>query len=121
MKMRSMLCGTLLGLFLISAGGCLVMKGSSVEEEGVKLSEPTLSQVKLGETTEAWLVAAAGEPSSRRVIDDHTAILRYDHSITTAKGGAVFLIFAGGDEKTETTSTLFEVNDGVITRYWTES
>src|SRR5689334_6269822 len=87
---------------MLTAGGCLVVKGNNTEESGVRVSQPTLDQIKPGETTEAWLVAALGEPSSRRSVDDHTQILRYDHTITNEKGGAVFLLFAGG-ESTEKT------------------
>lgn len=118
---RQLVCGALLASSVVFASGCLVMRGSSTGESGVQITEPTLQQIKPGETTEAWLVAAAGEPTSRRSVDERTSILRYDHTVTTASGGAVFLLFAGGDEEHTTTSTLFEVTDGVVTRFWTEN
>jgi hypothetical protein len=110
-----------LTLIIVLASGCLVSKGSTVRASGTKVSQPTLSQIEPGKTTESWLLAVAGEPSSRRKIDDHTSILRYEHSTTVRKGGSVFLLFRGHEEKTEKSAAVFEVTDGIITRYWTES
>lgn len=117
---HSILSFAVLAATTVVAGGCLVMKGHSVDESGVQVSQATLSQVEPGTTTEAWLLAVVGEPTSRRSIDDHTSILRYDYTLTTAKGGAVFLLFADGEQTRESTATVFEVTDGVIARYWQE-
>jgi len=106
--------------FVAAASGCLIVRGSSVDEAGTKISSPTLSQIQTGETTEAWLVATVGEPTRRSAVNEHISILRYDHTVTMQKGGAVFLLFAGGDQTEQTTSTIFEVTDGVVTRYWIE-
>jgi hypothetical protein len=105
----------------MAAGGCLVMKGTQVQESGVRVSNATLNQVKPGETTEAWLRAALGEPTSTREVDERTRILRYDHRTVKESGGAVFLLFAGGESIEKTSSVIFEVQDGIVTRYWTES
>jgi hypothetical protein len=117
--------GRMIGLIALAgiaaaSSGCLIVRGSSVDESGTKISSPTLNQIKPGETTEACLVATAGEPTRRSAVNEKTSILRYDHTVTTQKGGAVFLLFAGGDQKEERTSTIFEVVDGVVTRYWVE-
>jgi len=102
------------------ASGCLVMKGQETSESGVKVTQSTLTQIKPSETTEAWLVAALGEPTSKRDVDEQTHILRYDHIVTTEKGGTVFLLFAGGESRQEKSTTYFEVKNSVVTRYWTE-
>ena len=111
----------LAGTFLSAAAGCLVTSGSHTDERGTQVSEMTLNQIRPGETTEAWLLATAGEPTTRRAADEHTSILRYDHVTTTSSGGTVFLLFAGGKTKEKTSSVIFETKDGVIQRYWTES
>ena len=90
-------------------------------ETGTKVSQVTLDQIRPGETTESWLLGVAGQPTSRRTVDDHSAILRYDHVTTTSSGGTVFLLFAGGSSKQKSSSVIFEVRDGVIQRYWTET
>lgn len=120
--MFSKLCSAALLMSVCGcAGGCLIVRGSSIDETGVKVGSSTLSQIQPGQTTEAWLLAALGEPIRRSAVNEHTSILRYDHTVTTQKGGTVFLLFAGGDQKEETTSAVFEVTDGVVTKYWTES
>jgi hypothetical protein len=112
----------MLGLvFLVTAAGCLVTSKSKTTQSGAKVSEVTLDQIRPGETTESWLIAAAGEPTSRAKVDDHTSILRYDHVETRSSGGTIFLLFAGGSTKQKATSVRFEVSDGVIQKYWTES
>lgn len=111
----------LAGGFLFASGGCLITSSSKTEESGTKVSQMTLNQIRPGETTETWLLATAGEPSSRRAADEHTSILRYDHVTTTSSGGTVFLLFAGNNKREQSSSVIFEVRDGVIERYWTES
>lgn len=104
----------------LTLSGCLVMGGSSIDESGVKVTESTLDQVEVGTTTRDWLLGALGEPTSRNVVDENTEVLRYAWSRTKSKGGAVFLIYAGGSETVEKTTAYFEVTDGIVTRFWTE-
>lgn len=118
---QQMLALMLAAAFLFAAAGCLVTSSSKMEESGTKVSEVTLNQIRPGETTEAWLLAAVGEPTSRRDAGEGTSILRYEHVTTTSKGGTVFLLFAGGSKKEKSSSVIFEVKDGVVQRYWTES
>lgn len=106
---------------LLFTSGCLISKSHSVHESGAKVSGPTLAQIKPSETTEAWLLAAVGDPTSRRDVDDHTHLLRYEHTVTTKKGGAIFLLYAGGESEQRKSSVIFEITDGIVTRYWTEN
>ncbi len=119
--MRQILSLTLAFAFLFTAAGCLVTSSSKTSQSGASVSEVTLDQIRPGETTEAWLIAAAGEPTSRAKVDEHTSILRYDHVETRSSGSTIFLLFAGGSTKQRTTSMRFEITDGVIQKYWTES
>lgn len=120
MALKSIACIALAGCcFFIS--GCLISKANSTREQGVKVSQSTLNQVKPGETTESWLIATLGEPTSRRTVDEQTSVLRYDHKVVTSKGGAIFLIFSGAEKHEKTKTVLFETKDGVVSRYWTES
>jgi len=99
--------------------GCLVTSGSSITESGMEVSSTTLDQIEVGRTTESWLIAALGEPSHRTAVgDDGGAILRYDYKVVRKGHGTVFLIFAGGSRKERVERTFFEVEDGVVTRWW---
>ncbi len=112
-----MSCGVVL-----TAGGCLITTGNSQHEMGVKVSESTLNNVVVGETTESWLVSALGEPSSRTNVEgqDGVQILRYDYTIKEESGGTLLFLFAGGSSKTSESRAYFEVTNGVVTRYWKE-
>ena len=110
------------GALLFAAPGCLVTSGNSVQESGVRVSSNTLAQVEIGRTTEAWLVAALGEPDARTAVagEEGVHILRYNHTVSRSGHGTLFLVFAGHHDRSETSSAYFEVTDGIITRYWTE-
>lgn len=103
--------------------GCLVTSSNTTTESGIRVSEATLSQVEPGRTTEAWLIALLGEPSSRVAVKDRPGqeILRYDFSRVEASGGSVFLIFGGSSRRETNQRVFFEVTDGVVTRHWQES
>ena len=110
------------GVFLLTAVGCLVTSGNNIQETGVRVSSNTLAQIEVGRTTEAWLIAALGEPDARTPVagEEGVQILRYNHSVNRSGHGTVFLLFAGHHDRSETSSAYFEVTDGIITRYWTE-
>lgn len=102
--------------------GCLIVSGKSFDESGVRISDSTFQQVEIGQTSEAWVRATLGEPSSCVDVEGSPGVrvLRYEYVETHKSGGAVFLIFAGGSEKTHRSSSYFEFTDGVLTRYWVE-
>jgi hypothetical protein len=123
MKLQNTVIALTAGLFVVCAGGCLVMTGESTDESGTKVTQSTLEQIEVGTTTETWVRATLGEPSGERVIDEEKKIkvLRYEYSETRSGGGAVFLIWAGGSQTTSTSTTYFEITDGIVTRHWRES
>jgi hypothetical protein len=106
--------------------GCLVTGGSKVEESGMRVTASTLDQVETGVTTDAWLRAALGEPTSRETISPEGAtpvveLWRYRYTRTETERGTVFLIFSGRSHEQSSTTTWFELTDGVVTRFWTEA
>ena len=118
----SLCASLLLGGVCLTQTGCLVTSGSSITETGMEVSGTTLNQIEIGQTTESWLIATLGEPSQRtKVSDDGGAILRYDYRVVQKGRGTVFLIFAGGSRKERVERTFFEVENGVVTRWWRDS
>jgi hypothetical protein len=103
-------CGTLLFM-----GGCL---GSSRSESGVRIGNETLAQFKAGVTTEEWLLAVLGEPTSWAFVEgvEDTAVLRYS---TGESAGGVGAIFSGTASK-NTAVVYFIVTNGVVTRFWAD-
>lgn len=118
-RLMMVLGSTLTALCL---GGCVVTSATSSEESGVQVSEATLDQVQVGQTTEGWLIAALGQPTARTAVPGavNTEILRYEHETKNSTGSTILFLYAGKNKKTKITSAYFEVTDGVVTRYWTE-
>jgi len=107
---------------VLLTGGCLVSSDSHVRESGVKVSSETLQQVEVGKTTEAWLRATLGEPTGESTVEGNgnLKLLRYTYSVEESGSGGVFLLFHSRSTKKRTTTTYFEITDGVVTRHWTE-
>ena len=107
---------------LLATGGCLVISGHSTYESGVRVSRPTLSQIKIGTTTDAWVLATLGEPTRRSPVPGHDnqEILVYRHVVEESSEGTVLFLFAGDSDHTQRSVVYFEITDGVVTRYWTE-
>jgi len=120
--MRTIGTGAILLASALCLGGCLLTSSNATYETGRRVSPGTLDQIQLGETSEAWLIATLGEPQTRTEVADHPGveILRYDYSEHHESDGALFLVFAGSTRRTTTSTTFFEVANGVITKYWTE-
>ena len=126
---RNILRNLLIAAMLFAASGCLLTTSNTVNESGVRVSQGTLRQVELGETTDDWLVSALGEPTSRSSAGPASAsaggvgveIWGYSHERSKKSRGTLFLLFAGSSNKVDRETTYFELTDGVVTRYWTES
>lgn len=109
--------------FTLAAGGCLVTSKKRVDESGTRVSPATLNQIELGETTEGWVRATLGPATAVSSVPDNEnmKLLRYTYTKEKSSSGSIFLIFGGSSRERETTTTYFEVTDGVVTRHWTES
>jgi len=106
----------------IALSGCLIASSNSTYETGRRVTDNTKSQVHIGHTSDDWLVATLGEPTERSKVEgqDNVEIWRYSYNKREESGGTVFLLFAGSSSKTISTTTYFELTDGVVTRYWSE-
>lgn len=119
---RTTASALLLTCLALPQAGCLVSSSNSTTESGVRVSNATLAQVVPGTTTESWVVATLGEPTSRTDVPGQpgTQILRYDFSRSEESSGAVFLIFGGSTRRQTNSRAFFEVSNGVVTRSWQE-
>jgi outer membrane protein assembly factor BamE (lipoprotein component of BamABCDE complex) len=102
----------------LTAGGCLITSNASEHRSGTYVSDTTFNQIQPGKTTEGWIDATLGKPTSVSRLDDGTEIWKYSYTERRDSSGAVFLIF-GGSNSTETNHTAFvEIHDGIVRKAW---
>lgn len=89
-----------------------------LKQTGVRIGDETLRQFKAGVTTESWLLAVLGPPTTSSEVAniDNTKVYRY--SLGEAPGG-LGAIFSGQASK-NTAVVYFIVTDGVVTRFWAD-
>lgn len=118
---RNLFRNLMIASLLFIASGCLLTSSNTTSVSGVKVGAATLRQVEIGKTTENWLVATLGPPTTRTTVRGDLEILGYNHEVEKKSRGSVFLLFSGRSQKVDKSTTFFELNEGVVTRYWTES
>lgn len=103
---------------LLLTSGCLITSASSEHRSGNYVSDSTFNQIQPGKTTEGWVDATLGKPTSISRLEDGTQVWKYDYTETRDSSGAVFLLF-GGSSSTETHHTAFvEIKDGIVRKAW---
>jgi len=107
-----MLCTPLL------LSGCLVTGDNKETGSGTRVSDETFKQIKVNETTEEWVRATLGPPTSDNAMQSGGHILKYTYTEKHESSGAVFLIFGGHDEKTVEHNAFFEIKTGIVTKAW---
>ena len=87
-------------------------------ETGIRIGDETLNQFKAGVTTEQWLLAILGPPTSWAKVEgiDNTVVYRYS---TGEASGGIGSVFSGGASK-NTSVVYFIITDGVVTRFWAD-
>ena len=95
--------------------GCTLPEAS---ETGVRIGDETLKQFEAGVTTEDWLVAILGPPSSQSPVEgiENTKVLRYALGESAGGLGALF----SGQATKNTAVVYFIITDGIMTRYWAD-
>lgn len=108
------LYGTSIAL-LIMLTGCA---GAQRDDTGIRIGDETMKQFKAGVTTESWLLAILGEPTSASEVVgvDNTRVYRY---ATGEESSGLASLFSGGGSK-NTAVTYFVITDGVVTRFWAD-
>ena len=99
------------------AAGCV---SSGHHESGIRIGDKTLEQFKSGKTSERWVLAVIGEPTSTAEIEgeDDVHVLRYS-LVEEAGGGFLSSLFGGGS--TTTVSTIyFIVRKGMVESFWAD-
>ena len=115
---RRLLLAALATAVITLGTGCLITANSHETRKGTYVSESTFAQIRTGQTTEDWVRATLGPPTSETVLQDGGRILKWSYTEHHESSGAVFLIFGGHSEKDTDHTAYVETHDGVVSKAW---
>ncbi len=104
----------------VAMGGCLASGSSSVRTSGQHVSDETLALIEPRSSTERELLDLLGPPSRTMHHHDGRTVHAYAYSMDARSSGSVFLIAAGSSRTRVERTTYFEIQDGLVTRFWTD-
>jgi hypothetical protein len=111
-------CVALLVCTSIMATGCLIAGDHEETTSGTQVSDATFNRIKPNSTTEDWIRATLGPPTSDSALHDGGRILKYVYTERHESSGAVFLIFGGHDERHVDHTAFIELHNGLVTNAW---
>jgi outer membrane protein assembly factor BamE (lipoprotein component of BamABCDE complex) len=114
--------GLVLLASLLPVAGCLIYSDDTrYGEKGRAPTERTLDQVQTGTTTRDWVLATLGDPSRQSTTKEGTELLEYQYS-RKKDNQFIFCPFVFINDEGEEKQTLyFEVENGVVTKFWKET
>ena len=115
-----------IGLLLLASvlllGGCVIYSNDvKYGDKGKAPTAHTLDQIESGTTTKDWVLATLGEPSRQSTTPGGTEVLEYQYS-RKKDNSFVFCPFVFINDEGEEKQTLyFEIEKGVVTKFWKET
>lgn len=108
------------GVVVAAVGALWGLAGcaSAPNDTGIRVGDETLKQFEAGVTTEGWLVAILGEPTSKADVEgvENTKVYRYATGESTS---GLASLFSGGSTKNKAV-TYFVITNGIVTRFWAD-
>lgn len=102
----------------MTMSGCLVTSGKKQHIHGAYVQPGTISKVRANHSTKSEVEELMGTPSETSINDDGTETWTWKWTKHTDEGGAVFLVFAGGSEKTVHESVHVKFENDVVVKKW---
>lgn len=87
-------------------------------ESGIRIGDETLRQFKAGETSDAWLIAVLGPPTSISEVAGIPGTYVYRYATGEDQKGLASVLVGGGSRNTAV--TYFILTDGIVTRFWSD-
>jgi len=101
-------------ILIVLISGCT----SITSETGIRIGDETLKQFSAGVTSEAWLVAILGPPTSQAAVEGIPGTFVYRYA--TGEKSAGLLSALSGNGARNTSVTYFIISDGPVTRFWAD-
>lgn len=108
----------LAGAFILA--GCLASGSASVKTSGQYVSGKTLALIEPGKSSQRELVDLLGPPTRTMHHHDGRTIYVYHYTLDAKGSGGVLLLAWGSGRQQVERTTYFELEDGVVSRYWTD-
>lgn len=111
----------LLSSMMLMGVGCISSHSDvTYGSKGPAVSNSTLRQIKVGETSKSWLLGVLGEPTRIGRTSANTEVLTYVYTKTVDSNFNFFIFFDSDNRREERTVHVFEVTNGIVTRHWKE-
>ncbi|MBX3357414.1 MAG: hypothetical protein KF745_03205 [Phycisphaeraceae bacterium] len=95
------------------------MQGPVIRYEGIYISDELLDRVRIGETTDEWLLAVFGEPTSRTEMKDGSQIWRWTYGPTEQQASIVEVFGSTEKEpKLAVRSVFAHLRGGIVIEKW---
>jgi outer membrane protein assembly factor BamE (lipoprotein component of BamABCDE complex) len=104
-------------------GGC-ISGSADVKMSGRHIGAATISQIEPGHTTQSWVRATLGDPTSIATAtnaEGESEIWRYEWNVRKKSSGYVFPVVAGSANVEYNGVAYVEFEDGVVVRAWRDS
>jgi outer membrane protein assembly factor BamE (lipoprotein component of BamABCDE complex) len=109
-------------LALLSLAGCISSHSDvTYGPTGPAIRGDTLRQIKVGQTTKEWLLGTLGAPSRSSETPDGTEILTYVYTKKVDNNFDFCPFLDSHDRREEQTVYVFELQNGVVCKFWKES
>ena len=107
-------------LLLVAAAGCgpVVSSDSSYTRTGEYVGRSSYAQIRPGKSSDDFVAATLGEPTSKTTLDDGSEIWQWTGTERKSGSGSVLFVYSGTNEKEIDTRTFVKVKDGVVTKKW---
>ncbi len=117
-RVSRIVAGGLLASTALLSTGCVVSGHSSNKVTGSYVGASTFQKIEEGVTTEEWVLAALGVPTSEATLEDGTKLWKWSYEERRKSRGALLFVFGGSSDHVSQGGVYAELRDGIVQRTW---
>ena len=103
---------------LLPFTGCLISSHNEQRTTGAYVPETTFSQIEPGKTTEDWVEATLGKPTSKSNLKDGSQLWKWTYVEKKTSSGAIFILLSASDNKQTDHTAFVQLKDGLVVKAW---
>jgi outer membrane protein assembly factor BamE (lipoprotein component of BamABCDE complex) len=106
-----------MALFVMLSGcGPVVSSDSSYKRTGEYVGRSSYAQIRPGKSSDDFVVATLGEPTSKSTLEDGSEIWQWTATGRKSGSGSVLFLYSGSNDKEIETRTFVKIKDGRVTK-----